>query len=202
MISDLKLTTPGGCALPTGEWERVLRFFPPDLRAILAKLNSKLQPQTTEIRLRANQPLELLCGTRAGWLTANGELVDEPQQAVFTGAELLKNVVNAITVGSYYALAESIAQGYLALPGGYRVGFAGHVVHENGRIRLIRDISSLNFRIAKSLPGIARPLIPLLCKDGRFLKTLILAPPASGKTTLLREIIRVVSNGVPGIILP
>lgn len=188
--------------LPTGEWERIIRFFPPDLRAILAGLNRKLQPQITEIRLRINQPLELLYGNRAGWLTANGELTADPQQGICTGADLLKNVVNGITVGSYYALAESIAQGYLALPGGYRVGFAGHVVHEAGRIRLIRDISSLNFRIAKSLPGIARPLIPLLWKDGRFLKTLILAPPASGKTTLLREIIREVSNGVPEANLP
>ncbi|HEY8463018.1 MAG TPA: stage III sporulation protein AA [Bacillota bacterium] len=184
------------------EWERALAFFPSEIRSILARVSSKLQPHIYEIRFRSNQPLELVYSTGAAWLSPTGELVREAKAAVRIGPQQLRNVVNALTAGSFYALEEAIAQGYLALPGGFRAGFAGHAVHEGGKIRLIRDISSLNFRIARAFPGIARQLLPLLWKEGRFLKTLILAPPAAGKTTLLREIIREVSTGVPEYQIP
>jgi stage III sporulation protein AA len=67
---------------------------------------------------------------------------------------------------------------------------------------LIRNVSSVNFRIAKAVWGIARPLLPLVCQEGRFLKTLLLGPPATGKTTLLREMVREVSNGASQYGLP
>jgi stage III sporulation protein AA len=181
----------------SGAWERVLRFFPLPMRSLLALLPSVLHPLVTEIRLRSNVPVELILGKRNGWLAADGSLHDDPDKAAPLSPDDLKAVINSLTVGSFYALEETIAQGYLALPGGHRVGLAGQVVHESGKIRLIRNISSVNFRIAKELWGIARPLLPLLCHEGRFLKTLLLGPPASGKTTLLRELVREVSNGTP-----
>lgn len=190
---------PDHGGIGNGGWEKAIRFFPPEIRGLLAKVRGDLQPQIFEIRLRANRPVELLYGTRSAWLAPDGGLVEQAGTAYRIGTTELKTVVNALTVGSFYALEETIAQGYLALPGGYRVGLSGAVVHEAGKIRLMQNISSLNFRIAKAMPGIARPLLPLLWKDNRFLKTLILAPPAAGKTTLLRDIIREVSDGPPGI---
>jgi stage III sporulation protein AA len=186
----------------TGEWERVLRFFPPPVRQLLAQVAVGIRPQITEIRFRSNRPLELIRGNHTAWLSKNGTLLDEPQMAVFVRPEDLKAIVSSLTVGSFYALEEAIAQGYLALPGGHRVGLAGQVVHEYGQIRLIRNVSSINFRIARTVWGIARPLLPLVCQEGRFLKTLLLGPPATGKTTLLRELIREVSNGAPQYGLP
>ncbi|MCL6590525.1 MAG: stage III sporulation protein AA [Firmicutes bacterium] len=193
--------TPQG-ANPNGYWEEILRFFPIELRQVLAGIQPNLQPRVTEIRLRLNQPLEINLGNESRFISATGAVVEDLKSALFIGANELKRVINSITTGSFYALDEELVQGYLTLPGGHRVGFGGRVLQNAGKIRLVRNISSLNFRIAKEIRGIARPVLPLLWKDGRFQKTMILAPPASGKTTMLREIIREISYGVPGMNLP
>jgi stage III sporulation protein AA len=184
------------------KWEAVLQFFPVDLRQILAKLPVNLQSQAIEIRLRVNQPLEINFDQGSAFIAGDGIPVNDFTKAVTVSQETMKKVLHSITVGSWYALEEELIQGYLTLPGGHRVGFTGHALQEKGQIRFIRNISSLNFRIAKALKGIARPVLPLLWKDGRFLKTLIISPPAAGKTTLLREIIREVSYGNSRLNLP
>lgn len=191
-----------GTASGTGYWDEVLRFFPIELRQVLAGIPAQLQPRIIEIRLRINQPLEVNLGNESRFISAIGSVSEDSNSALIIGSNELKRVINSITTGSFYALDEELTQGYLTLPGGHRVGFSGKVIQNEGKIRLIRNISSLNFRIAKEIRGIARPVLPLLWKDGRFQKTMILSPPAGGKTTLLREIIREISCGVPDLNLP
>lgn len=186
---------PTGSLPIQNKWNEILRFFPVDLQQLLAKVPSDLQSEAIEIRLRIKQPLELNLGNKGVLLSAKGEPVNSPEKAFIISAEEVKRFLNSITNASYYALEDEFAQGYLTLPGGHRVGFTGYVLQDRGRIRLIRNISSLNFRIAKAIRGIAKPILPLLWKGGRFLRTLIISPPAAGKTTLLREIIRQVSYG-------
>lgn len=183
-------------------WPQILRFFPAEFRQILSGIRPEIYPEISEIRLRAGQPLEVVYRKRSMWVASDGRLVDIAQQAHWMMAEEILKIVNAITAGSFYALEEELTNGYLTLPGGHRVGFTGHVVSEAGRIRLIRNISSLNFRIARACLGIARPVLPFLWRDGRFLKTMILSPPACGKTTLLREIVREISTGVAELEIP
>jgi stage III sporulation protein AA len=184
------------------EWESIIRFFPSELRQVLARIPTSLHDKIIEIRLRMNQPLEINVNQFSTFVNGDGIPVSEPSSAVMIRLEMIQKFLHSITAGSWYALEEELVQGYLTLPGGHRVGFAGHALQENGKIRLIRNIGSVNFRIAKTFTGIARPILPLLWKDHRFLKTLIISPPAAGKTTLLREIIRQVSYGDPEIKLP
>jgi stage III sporulation protein AA len=200
--SQLEEYSMTGTASVSGYWGEVLRFFPIELRQVLAGIQARLQSRIIEIRLRLNQPLEINLGNESRFVGATGAVIEDLKQALIIGSNELKRVINSITTGSFYALDEEMTQGYITLPGGHRVGFGGKVIQNAGKIRLIRNISSLNFRIAKEIRGIAQPVLPLLWKDGRFLKTMILSPPASGKTTLLREIIREVSYGVPGLNLP
>ena len=180
----------------------VLRFFPPELRQILAKIPRDWQLKLIEIRMRINQPLELNFGGVDSFITAKGDLTNDDNGALVITADVIRKTLNAFTTGSYYALEEELNQGYLALPGGHRVGITGQVFYNGEAIRLIRNISSINFRIARSIRGIARPLLPFLWKEGRFLKTLIIGAPATGKTTLLREVIREISTGVPSLGIP
>ncbi len=185
-----------------GKWEEVIQFFPPELRKILSRISTSLQDRIIEIRLRVNQPLEINVNQFSTFINIDGVPVSEPSLASIISPEEIRKFLHSITSGSWYSLEEELVQGYLTLPGGHRVGFTGHALQEKGKIRLIRNIGSINFRIAKTFTGIARPILPLLWKDQHFLKTLIISPPAAGKTTLLREIIRVISNGEPMMKLP
>lgn len=202
---------------PERRWSDVLRFFPLDIRNRLALIPHEYHSKIMEIRLRINQPLEIIYGNSSAWLAQDGSLCVDAVNADQVNvdavnadrvkipkliAEDFKKIINAMTSGSFYALEDEVAQGYIALPGGHRVGITGHVVHQSGKIRLIRNFSSINFRIARQITGIAQPVLPFLLKEGRILKTLILSAPACGKTTLLREIIREVSYGCPQINLP
>jgi stage III sporulation protein AA len=183
-------------------WPEIIRFFHSDLRNRLAKLPLPFRSEIIEIRCRVNRPVELNCGKRHVFLTEDGGVTDDFREAGVMSIDELRKLISALTTGSYYALEAEIAQGYIGLPGGHRVGFAGRVVQNAGKIQTIQHISSVNFRIARRVAGIARPLLPLLWKDGRFLKTLIISPPAAGKTTLLREIIREFSYGVSQLNIP
>lgn len=183
-------------------WQAVLRFFPGELRAVLDGIPKEVSARIIELRFRANQPLEVNFGASDFWMKENGEITSQAVQGLIVSPGLLKKVIGSITTGSFYALEEEIANGYLALPGGHRVGFCGRIVFHGEQVKFMRNISSLNFRIAKEIRGIARPLLPSLWREGRILKTLIIGPPSSGKTTLLREIIRELSSGVTGLGIP
>ncbi len=86
------------------------------------------------------------------------------------------------------------AIGYITVKGGHRVGITGNCVFENGQVLNINYISSLNFRIAREKKGCAEKIIQNICNKDRIYNTLIASRPGSGKTTMLRDIIRTLSN--------
>ncbi len=97
---------------------------------------------------------------------------------------------------SIYALDEEMRQGFITIPGGHRVGFVGKGIIKDGVIRQIKEFSGINFRITRDVKGCANRIIPCLIKEkGDIHNTLIVSPPRCGKTTLLRDLIRQLSNG-------
>ena len=75
------------------------------------------------------------------------------------------------------------------------MGIAGKAVVEDGRVKTVRDISSLNIRVAHEVKGCAEHVLPYLMDGETFLDTLLISPPGAGKTTFLRDLIRELSNG-------
>ena len=138
-----------------------------------------------EIRCRINQPLFLRYAQQQESLVAETVTMAHMQ-----------HLVSRITQGSLYAWEEEFRRGYLTLPGGHRVGLVGKGVLEHGQIRTLKQISGLNFRIARAVPGVANPLISQIYNDGNVLNCLIVSPPGCGKTTMLRDAVRQLSNGV------
>ena len=114
------------------------------------------------------------------------------------GEDDLRQVVENATQASAHTALDRVRQGFVTLRGGHRVGLCGSVVKREGQIVTLRDISSLSVRVARSVPGQARGLLPQLMEQGVFLSTLILAPPGAGKTTLLRDLVRSLSDGAAG----
>lgn len=107
----------------------------------------------------------------------------------------LSETMEYIANYSMYAYEEELRQGFLTIRGGHRVGVSGKAVVEQGRIRSIKDISFLNVRISHEVRGCANPVMSCLAGDGEVRHTLIISPPGCGKTTLLRDIIRQISDG-------
>ncbi|MGE5529380.1 MAG: stage III sporulation protein AA [Patescibacteria group bacterium] len=169
-------------------------FFPANLRRLILAEPEAARRAWREIRVRAGQPLQAIAP--AGELNLGGAF----GQAVT--AEDLQATFQLMTQHSVYALEEELRQGFITLPGGHRLGFTGHAVLEGGRIRLLRQVSSLHLRLARSIPGAGLPLLPALVKNGALLSTLILSPPGCGKTTLLRDLVRLASLGRPDLGLP
>ena len=162
--------------------EEMIKLLPSGLRDVLQKMNLDVAG-LQEIRLRAEQPAVIL---------SHGK--EYVSQTVIHRRQLEETLAY---LGNYslYAYEEEIRRGYLSLPGGHRVGIAGRVVVEDGNIRTITAISSLNLRFAHQILGCADEVIPFLWQDGALQSTLIVSPPGKGKTTMLRDCIRQISNG-------
>lgn len=168
------------------EWI-VSQYFPPCLQRQLA-LQRGVFAEVQEIRCRIGRPvfLRLRCGE------------ERMVQPSLSTAEL-QHLVSRISQGSAYAWEEEFRRGYLTLPGGHRVGLTGKGVLEGGRIRTIKAINGLNFRIARQVLGAADEMLPFVLADGIVHNTLLVSPPGCGKTTLLRDLIRQLSDGVPAL---
>ena len=110
--------------------------------------------------------------------------------------EDLRHLITKISNYSLYAFEEEIKQGYITLKGGHRVGLAGECVISKGEVRTIKNISSLNIRICKEVIGSSNKVMRFITNDNRVYNTLIVSPPKCGKTTILRDIAKNLSNGM------
>ncbi len=130
-----------------------------------------------EIRLRIGQNVRIKC--------FNEEICFDYK----VSKEDIKEIYEKMTRYSVYAFKDEIKCGYITLEGGYRVGLAGSIIEEEGSVVGIKNISSLNIRIAREIKGCCESII-------NFIKgnVIIISPPCCGKTTLLRDIIRVWSD--------
>lgn len=149
-------------------------------------LSERDKADCEELRLRAGQPFSA---------TIRGEIVALPQQGEpeIVTTEDLADLVARCTAHSVHTYADQIAKGYVALPGGHRLGLCGEGIAAAGTIEAFRTFSAANLRIAKPVQGLARPLLPHLKGEGCLQGTLILSPPGGGKTTLLRDLVRLLS---------
>ena len=164
--------------------EEILSIFPGMLREALAELRVNTN-NLQEIRIRAGRPVTVLCGNRE---YISGRVTDGAQ---------VNEILAYLSSYSLYAYEDEIRQGFLSLPGGHRVGLSGRTVLESRKIKTITEISSLNIRFVHEIRGCADGLLPHLWENGRLLHTLIVSAPGRGKTTLLRDCIRQISNGSP-----
>lgn len=169
--------------------EDILPFLPKRIAEMLETVPPNDRDGMEEVRIRINRTLEITVRGKPQFLP----YIVHPEDAV--------QLLNKLGHFSMYTLEEELKRGYITIAGGHRVGLAGKVILENGSVKAIRDISSFNFRIAREKIGIADPLIPFLYQNG-WKHTMIIGPPQTGKTTLLRDIARLISDGVPQKKLP
>ncbi|GAE24592.1 stage III sporulation protein AA [Halalkalibacter wakoensis JCM 9140] len=169
---------------------RDIAFILPEyIRGIINQLDVTIAQNVEEIRIRVGRPLEVISGGRPHYPQAKGT-------SYIVRAEDAKYLLNQLSQYSMYAFEEELRRGFITIQGGHRVGLAGKVVLDRGQVKTLRDISSFNIRIARQTIGVAERFISHLY-DKRWLNTLFIGPPQSGKTTMLRDVARLISQGMP-----
>ncbi|HZW67333.1 MAG TPA: stage III sporulation protein AA [Pseudogracilibacillus sp.] len=164
--------------------EEILRIFPIHLQSLINKHIALKWTNLQEIRLRVNAPVELNFSKRVDWLESHIFTLDDRNY-----------VLSQLSEHSLYRLETEMQEGFITIAGGHRVGLAGKVVSINGEIKGLQQITSFNIRVAQQSLNIAQPLLPYLTINNNYVHTLFIGPPKSGKTTLLRDVCRLISDG-------
>ena len=164
-------------------YNRAAELLPEYLRPEI-KLPQRMCLQAEEIRLRA--------GKCASVLLSEGEFITGTRPVT---QEDLNRVVEIATGASVYSVRDTVKAGYITAKGGYRIGLCGSAVVVNGETDGFRELSSLSVRIPGEVKGVACGVMSQIVKEGRFGSALIISPPGGGKTTLLRDCVRMLSDG-------
>lgn len=165
-------------------YEQAIQVLPIRLRREAQQLPDTDRVLAEELRLRAGWPMTVLL-----------EGAERPLGGAPVRGEELEQLVEIASRASIHTVLDQVRQGYLTVAGGHRIGLCGTAVLREGEIYALRGLSSASLRIARQVKGAAAAILDGLCPGGRLADTLILAPPGLGKTTLLRDIIRAVSEG-------
>ncbi|HEX2986402.1 MAG TPA: stage III sporulation protein AA [Caproiciproducens sp.] len=179
-------------------FDSAARVLSDRIRKILKGLPEDIKKQTQELRLRVNKPVSVCCTSGIYFLNRNGRLICRPESDMLVAdktdiEECFRNVCSY----SIYSHQNEIRNGYITLCGGHRVGISGTAVFRDNVISGMRDISSINIRIAREIQGAADEIFRRL-KNSLPHGLLLAGAPASGKTTILRDIARQISSGICG----
>lgn len=159
-----------------------LKYLPEQVRQALVELPPEQSDSLEELRFRLGQNVTYLSAGRQWMLLWQ-------KKPIFTDRTMLDELFGKASEFSRYAAERSLCEGFLTLPEGHRLGICGTVCGQTGTIR---DISSINLRFARQVHGIADAAMNLIWAHP--VSTLVIGPPGCGKTTLLREIIRQLSD--------
>lgn len=186
--------------MPKDSFYQLTSYICPEIKKELHLVSDRLKNLTEEIRLRANRPLMLLGDGEEYFIQAGQGVTRDISKAMIVSKEAVQKTLQLIANYSLYAVEEELRQGYITLPGGHRVGIVGRAVLDGKGIKTLKDFSGLNLRISREKQGVANSVLPYLISGERdCYSTLIVSPPQCGKTTLLRDLIRNLSNGVPAL---
>ena len=157
----------------------VFRMLP---RNVVAFINNGQADDLQEIRIRVNRNTILKY--------CNEEVITD----FIPNENDMINILHRLCENSIYSFQSQICNGFVTLYGGHRVGITGHVVMNNEKISNINYISALNFRIAKEIIGSSNKILKYVIDNGEIQNTLIVSRPGNGKTTILRDLVRNLSN--------
>ena len=164
----------------------ILKYFPEKIRSIIKEEIKDMYDYLEEIRVRVDKPIILKFSN-----------LEKIVRYKVSPDEIL-NILQLVCENSIYSYQNQIANGFVTINGGHRVGISGSCVIEKGRVININYINSLNFRISRQVIGCSKNLLKYILnlKENTVYNTLIVSPPGSGKTTVLRDIVRQISYGI------
>ncbi len=175
----------------------ILPGVSPKVSSIISRLNDNYIANLEEIRMRLGKPLMINCCKADYMVTSFGTIANSIDAAYNVSRDDCEMTMQLLSNYSIYAIEDELKNGYITLKGGHRVGIVGKGILESGKLKALKNISGFNIRLSRQIIGAADNLIKFLLKRGSIYNTLIISPPQCGKTTLLRDIVRQLSCGVP-----
>ena len=167
----------------------------PEVQHAISKADMDFLNRVDEIRFRAGNPVGFISANQDYFLTREGIKTREEKIAIRTTQEEIAQTMNRFCNQSLYAREEELKNGYITISGGYRIGVSGRVHTKEQRIESFLYFSGICIRILREIKGCADTVMPYLFQDGTLQSTLIISAPMMGKTTLLRDIARQISDG-------
>ncbi len=164
------------------KYKQIMNVLSNDVKGVIEQENLTFD-YLQEIRLRAGCPVILLYRGK------------EKILPIKMTEEGIRETIDYVSNYSLYAYENELKQGFITVEGGHRVGMAGQVLIENGKVKNLKQISSLNVRVSHEIVGAADKLFPYITRNKQMYHTLIISPPRCGKTTILRDLIRQISDG-------
>ena len=176
-----------------GGVNEILRYFPINIYEKLRNVfddNKIIRENVEEIRIRVQKPIILKL--RYEDVVLNNHITEQ--------REILQ-IVEKLCENSIYAYKSQLCQGFITIKGGHRVGITGTAIEEDGKTINLKYITSLNFRIARQVLNCSNKILEeiLNVENHSIYTSLIVSPPGKGKTTILRDVIRRISNGIENI---
>lgn len=167
--------------------DKILAKLPLDVGDQITSLPASIRKNLEEIRIRNGYPVRFFSsGTEYELKSKKSKVIDQ---------YIINNIFNSLLNYSVYAYQEELANGYITIEGGHRVGICGRTVMDNGSVKTIKEISSINIRRSREITGVSDLCMGYLIKEKlQIYNTIIVSPPKCGKTTLLRDMVRNLSN--------
>lgn len=164
----------------------LLNYLNFKVKSIVYKEEATLN-EAVEIRLRINSPVLIKTVKKSLFLDKNNTINKKD----------IDDIVSNFTKYSIHAFENEISNGYLTIEGGHRVGIGGDIVYDKNGLKTFKNITSLNIRIAREFPGCSNKIIKyFITPDKNIYNSLIIGQPLSGKTTIVRDIAKNLSNGI------
>ena len=176
--------------------DKMVRMMPEGIKGLMLQVDEKKYEALQEIRLRVRKPLLLVIKDEEYGLNKDG--LCDAKKGYEVSSEDIMSMLKYISGFSLYALEDEMRQGYITIEGGHRVGIVGKAVIEHNTLKTIKYISAINVRVAHEVLNCSKEVMPYILSRDKVYHTLIVSPPKCGKTTLLRDMIRNLSNGFSG----
>lgn len=168
--------------------KQVLQVLAKSIRTIILAEKPDFE-KVQEIRMRIEKPLSIIYDNEE-WLLPSRQELKHP-----VTKEEIRETMEYVSHYSLYAYEQEMRQGFITIEGGHRVGVMGKAILEGNRVKNLQYISSVNIRMAHEVLGCSEKVLPFLTKNRQICHTLVISPPRCGKTTLIRDLIRQISDG-------
>ena len=176
----------------------ILKYLSKDIQNVLLLIEEENLNSIEEIRIRANKPIMIQNYSGEWFVNSKGKLkksILNRDLFIVKHDDILKTFL-MLCENSIYAFQDEIINGFITIKGGHRIGISGRVILDGSSIKNIKDVSGLNVRISGEVPGCAGKILRHIIKENDVLNTMVISPPQCGKTTLLRDIARYLSEGI------